>query len=72
MLLFPRREFSNKKLVLSFNECKVLVDKPQGKGPLGRPTHRWEENIKTDLRNRDVKVWIGFKLMRAEASGRLL
>jgi hypothetical protein len=28
---------------------RVLVGKPEGKRPLGRPKHRWEENIKTDL-----------------------
>jgi hypothetical protein len=27
----------------------VLVGKPEGKIPLGRPKHRWEENIKMDL-----------------------
>jgi len=27
----------------------VLVGKPQGKKPLGRPRHRWEVNIKIDL-----------------------
>jgi len=27
----------------------VLVGKPEGKRPLGRPRRRWEENIKTDL-----------------------
>jgi len=27
----------------------VLVDKPEGKKPLGRPRHRWEDNIKMDL-----------------------
>jgi hypothetical protein len=25
------------------------VGKPEGKRPLGRPRHRWEENIKMDL-----------------------
>jgi hypothetical protein len=29
---------------------KVLVGKPEGKRPLGRPRHRWEDNIKMDLR----------------------
>jgi hypothetical protein len=24
---------------------KVLVGKPKGKGPLGRPRHRWEDGI---------------------------
>jgi hypothetical protein len=27
-----------------------IVGKPEGKRPLGRPRRRWEENIKTDLR----------------------
>ena len=26
-----------------------LVWKPEGKRPLGRPRHRWEDNIKMDL-----------------------
>jgi len=26
----------------------VLVEKPQGKSPLGRPRYRWEDNIKMD------------------------
>jgi hypothetical protein len=29
---------------------RVLVGKPEGKGPLGRPRRRWEDGIKTDLR----------------------
>ena len=28
---------------------KVLVAKPEGKRPLGRPRRRWEDNIKMDL-----------------------
>jgi hypothetical protein len=28
---------------------RVLVEKPEGKKPLGRPRHRWEDNIKMDL-----------------------
>ena len=27
----------------------VLVGKPEGKRPLGRPRHKWEDNIKIDL-----------------------
>ena len=27
----------------------VLVGKPEGKRRLGRPRHRWEDNIKIDL-----------------------
>jgi hypothetical protein len=29
---------------------RVLVGRPEGKRPLGRPRHRWEDNIKMDLR----------------------
>jgi len=29
----------------------VLVGKPEGKKPLGRPRRRWEDNIKTDLQD---------------------
>ena len=28
---------------------RVLVGKPEGKRPLWRPRHRWEDNIKMDL-----------------------
>jgi len=28
---------------------RVLVGKPEGKRPLGRPIPRWKDNIKTDL-----------------------
>jgi hypothetical protein len=30
---------------------RVLVGKPEGKRPLGRPRRRWEENIKMDLQD---------------------
>jgi hypothetical protein len=29
---------------------RVLVRRPEGKRPLGRPKRRWEDNIKMDLR----------------------
>jgi hypothetical protein len=29
--------------------CRVLMGKPEGKRPLGRPRHRWKDNIKVDL-----------------------
>jgi hypothetical protein len=38
------------------NTCRILVGKPKGKRPLGRPRCRWEENIKIDLRE---IVWGG-------------
>jgi hypothetical protein len=32
------------------NACRVLVGKPEGKRPLGRPGRKWVEHIKMDLR----------------------
>jgi hypothetical protein len=32
------------------NVYENLVEKPEGKRPLGRPRRRWEDNIRTDLR----------------------
>jgi hypothetical protein len=29
---------------------RVLVGRPKGKRPLGRPRHRWEDNIEVDFR----------------------
>jgi hypothetical protein len=28
------------------NACRTLVEKPEEKRPLGRPRHRWVDNIK--------------------------
>jgi hypothetical protein len=33
---------------------RVLVGKPEGKRPLGRPRCRWENNIKLDLREIEI------------------
>jgi hypothetical protein len=32
------------------NAYRILVGKPEGKRPLGRPKHKWVDNIKMDLR----------------------
>jgi hypothetical protein len=32
------------------NVYMILVGKPEGKGPVGRPRRRWVDNIKLDLR----------------------
>jgi hypothetical protein len=32
------------------NVYRILVGKPEGKKPLGRPSLRWVDNIKMDLR----------------------
>jgi hypothetical protein len=31
------------------NAYRILVGKPEGRGPLGRPRRRWVDNIKMDL-----------------------
>jgi hypothetical protein len=33
------------------NAYRVLVGKPDGKRPLGRPKRRWVGNVKVDLRD---------------------
>jgi hypothetical protein len=41
------------------NGYKILVRKPKGKRPLGRPRSRWEDSIRTDLREIGyVVVWM--------------
>jgi hypothetical protein len=32
------------------NACRILVGKPEGKRPLGRPRRKWKDNIEMDLR----------------------
>jgi hypothetical protein len=43
------------------NVYRLLVAKPEGKSPLGRPRRRWMDNIKMDLLEIGVSVvdWIG-------------
>jgi hypothetical protein len=43
------------------NVYMLLVGKPEGKRPLGRPRRRWIDNIKVDLLEIGVSVvdWIG-------------
>jgi hypothetical protein len=42
------------------NAYRILVGKPEGKRPLGRPRSRWVDNIKMDLREVgwDGRDWI--------------
>ena len=39
---------------------RFLVEKPEGKRPLGRPRRRWEDNIKMDLQEVEggCGIWI--------------
>jgi hypothetical protein len=34
------------------NAYRILVGKPEGKSPLGRPRRSWVNNIKMDIRDR--------------------
>jgi hypothetical protein len=46
------------------NACDILVGKPKGKRPLGRPRHR-KEYIRMELR----EIWTGYIWLRIETSG---
>jgi len=39
---------------------RVFIGRPDGKGPLGKPRRRWEDNIEMDLQEvgRGTKNWI--------------
>jgi hypothetical protein len=32
------------------NICTIVVREPEGKRPFGRPSHKWEENMKMGLK----------------------
>jgi hypothetical protein len=46
-----------------------LVGKPEGKKLLGRPRHRWEDNIKIDLQEVGWGVRTGMIWLRTWTSG---
>ena len=48
---------------------KVLVGKPEGKKPLGRPRRRWEDNIKMVLQEVGCGVWTGSSWIRIGTGG---
>jgi hypothetical protein len=50
---------------------KVLVGKPKGKRPLGRPRRRWEDWMRMDLREIGWG-WIGLDWLRIGTGGELL
>jgi hypothetical protein len=37
------------------NAYNISVGNPEGKVPIGRPRHRWEDNIKADLKEMGMK-----------------
>jgi hypothetical protein len=53
------------------NVYRVLVGKPEGKRPLGRPKSRWEDGIRMDLMEIGWEVWSGFVWLRIGTGGGL-
>jgi hypothetical protein len=47
----------------------VLVGKPEGKRSLGKPRHRWEDNIKMDLQKVGCEAWTGLIWLRIGTGG---
>ena len=43
---------------------RALVEKSEGKRPLGRPRRRWEDNIKKDLQEVECGVWTELSWLR--------
>jgi hypothetical protein len=54
------------------NAYRILVGKPEGRRPLGRPRRRWVDNIKWLLERQDGMVWIRLMWLRIGNSGGLL
>jgi len=48
---------------------RVLVGRPERKRPLGRPTCRWEHNIKMDLQEWDGEAWNRLHWLRIVTGG---
>jgi len=48
---------------------RVLVGKPEGKRPLGRPRHRWEDNTKMDLQEVGGVMGTGWSWLRIGTGG---
>jgi hypothetical protein len=51
---------------------RVLVGRPEGRRPLGRPRHRWEDNMRIDLQEVGRGIWTGLIWLRIETGGGLL
>jgi hypothetical protein len=50
---------------------RVLVGRPEGKRPLGRPRRRCEDNIKWIFKKWDGEAWSGFLWLRIGTGGGL-
>ena len=47
----------------------VSARKHEGKRPLGRPRHRWENNINMDIQKVGLVAWTGLVCLRIETNG---
>jgi hypothetical protein len=54
------------------NAYRILIGKPEGKRPLGNSRHRWEDNIKMDLREIVLEGMDWIHLTRIGTGGGLL
>jgi hypothetical protein len=54
------------------NACRVLVGKPEERGPLGRPRCRLGIVLRWILEKLDGMIWTGFIWLRIGTSGKLL
>jgi len=48
---------------------RVLVQKPEGKRPLGRPRCRWEDNTKMNFQEVGCRLWTGSSWLRIGTDG---
>ena len=48
---------------------RVLVGKPEGKRPLGRPRPRLEDNIKKEIQEMGLELWTGSSWLRIGTGG---
>ena len=48
---------------------RVLVGKPEGRRPLGRPRRRWVDKLRWIFSKRDVGIWTGLGWLRIETVG---
>jgi hypothetical protein len=51
---------------------RILVGRPEGRRPLGRPRRRWEDILKWIFKKWDVGAWNGLSWLRIGTGGGLL
>jgi hypothetical protein len=62
------------KMFTATTKCayRVLVGKPEGRRPLGRPRRRCENNVKMEFREMGRGTWTGLIWLRIWTGGGLL